>query len=64
MTVQLAEAPASIPPATPAPALDTEQDWTLDITLVESGPEADRLIRMTDDGCGKTCQSACPNTCP
>ena len=34
-------------------------DFDLDITIVESGPEADRLIRMTDDGCTSTCASAC-----
>ncbi|MCM3884299.1 FxLD family lanthipeptide [Frankia sp. R82] len=38
--------------------------WDLDISIVESGPAADRLIRMTDDGCGQTCQSACSTTCP
>lgn len=39
-------------------------DWELDVSIVESGPAADRLIRMTDDGCGATCQSACSTTCP
>ncbi|MGI5293029.1 FxLD family lanthipeptide [Nonomuraea polychroma] len=64
MTVHLAETPtASTAAAPPASAPDAGQDWTLDIRLIESGPEADRLIRMTDDGCGKTCQSACPKTC-
>ncbi|WP_256082907.1 FxLD family lanthipeptide [Streptomyces sp. AVP053U2] len=38
--------------------------WDLDVSIVESGPEADRLIQMTDDGCGQTCQSACSTTCP
>ncbi|WP_245834535.1 MULTISPECIES: FxLD family lanthipeptide [Streptomyces] len=38
--------------------------WDLDVSIVESGPEADRLIRMTDDGCGETCESACSTTCP
>lgn len=39
-------------------------DWDLDVSIVESGPSADRLIQMTDDGCGKTCESACSTTCP
>lgn len=39
-------------------------DWDLDISIIESGPAADMLIRMTDDGCGTTCQSACSSTCP
>jgi len=34
-------------------------DWDLDITIVESGPAADKLIRMTDDGCNSTCATAC-----
>lgn len=38
--------------------------FELDVTIVEAGPEADRLIRMTDDGCGQTCESACGSTCP
>ncbi|MEV0445986.1 FxLD family lanthipeptide [Streptomyces spectabilis] len=40
------------------------QDWDLDVSIVESGPSADRLIQMTDDGCGQTCESACSTTCP
>jgi FxLD family lantipeptide len=38
-------------------------DWDLDISIIESGPEADRLIRMTDDNCTTTCQSACAGSC-
>jgi FxLD family lantipeptide len=38
-------------------------DWDLDVTIIEAGPEADRLIRMTDDGCTSTCYSAC-TSCP
>ena len=52
MTAQLHE-PAG-------PHLD---DWDLDVTIIESGPEADRLIRMTDDGCTSTCTSACAGSC-
>jgi len=37
-------------------------DWDLDVTIVESGPAADQLIRMTDDGCNSTCATAC-NSC-
>ncbi|WP_220039573.1 FxLD family lanthipeptide [Micromonospora endophytica] len=39
-------------------------DWELDVTFVESGESVDKLIYMTNDGCGKTCQSACSTTCP
>ncbi|MFG2059391.1 FxLD family lanthipeptide [Micromonospora sp. NPDC048930] len=39
-------------------------DWELDVTFVESGEGIDKLIYMTNDGCGKTCQSACSTTCP
>ncbi|MGH8885339.1 MAG: FxLD family lanthipeptide [Egibacteraceae bacterium] len=40
------------------PAADTEFD--LDVSIVESGPVIDDLMRLTDDGCGSTCESACP----
>lgn len=42
---------------------DLPDDWELDITIVESGPAADQLIRMTDDGCNSTCGTAC-TSCP
>jgi FxLD family lantipeptide len=37
-------------------------DFDLDIRVFESGVGLDEIIRMTDDGCGSTCQSAC-NSC-
>ncbi|MGH8906599.1 MAG: FxLD family lanthipeptide [Egibacteraceae bacterium] len=40
------------------PAEDEEFD--LDVSIVESGPVIDELMRLTDDGCGTTCESACP----
>jgi FxLD family lantipeptide len=45
------------------PAGQELDDWDLDVTIIESGPEADRLIRMTDDGCTSTCASACAGSC-
>ncbi|MFD7130641.1 FxLD family lanthipeptide [Streptomyces sp. NPDC059894] len=62
MSVQFEEVVATAP--APADGLEGNDDWDLDVSIVESGPEADRLIQMTDDGCGRTCQSACPTTCP
>nr|WP_258037169.1 MULTISPECIES: FxLD family lanthipeptide [unclassified Streptomyces] len=55
-----------MPAAAPAAQRPTEDfgDWDLDVSIVESGPSADRLIQMTDDGCGSTCESACNATCP
>lgn len=44
-----------------APAADLEFD--LDVSIVESGPVIDELMRITDDGCGTTCESAC-TSCP
>lgn len=38
-------------------------DFDLDITIVEGGAAADQLIRLTGDGCGSTCGSACVS-CP
>lgn len=42
------------------PAGDAEFD--LDVSIVESGPVVDDLMRLTDDGCGTTCESACRDT--
>ncbi|MFE1959018.1 FxLD family lanthipeptide [Streptomyces sp. NPDC059479] len=36
-----------------------DDGFELDITIVEGGPAADQLIRLTSDGCGSTCASAC-----
>ncbi len=47
----------------PEPPTGDLDDWELDITIVESGPAADQLIRMTDDGCNSTCATACVS-CP
>lgn len=41
----------------------TDGEFDLDISIVESGPVIDELIRLTDDNCGTTCDSAC-NSCP
>ncbi|AVH54552.1 MULTISPECIES: FxLD family lanthipeptide [Streptomyces] len=60
MTVQL-EHPVA--PAQPAAEQQESADFDLDITIVEGGPAADQLIRLTNDGCGSTCQSAC-TSCP
>jgi FxLD family lantipeptide len=42
------------------PAADSEFD--LGVSFVESGPVVAELMRLTDDGCGSTCETACPNT--
>ncbi|WP_030017921.1 FxLD family lanthipeptide [Streptomyces monomycini] len=63
MSVQSEEAVAMSPAAAEGQE-QTAEDWDLDVSIVESGPEADRLIQMTDDGCGETCESACSTTCP
>lgn len=41
----------------------TPEDLDLDIRFVESGPIVEELMRPTDDGCGRTCESAC-TSCP
>jgi FxLD family lantipeptide len=38
---------------------DADVEFDLDIRIFESGTGLDEIIRMTDDGCGSTCQSAC-----
>lgn len=56
------------PPASPQTDGKTDEfgpdDWELDVTFIECGESVDKLIYMTNDGCGKTCQSACSTTCP
>ena len=47
----------------PMPAGLAPDDWDLDVSIIESGPEASRLIRMTDDNCTSTCESACAGSC-
>ncbi|MGV9849247.1 FxLD family lanthipeptide [Streptomyces sp. NPDC003442] len=36
-----------------------EDDFELDITVLESGDQSAKLINLTDDGCGSTCSSPC-----
>jgi FxLD family lantipeptide len=48
--------------ATQTGAVDPDAEFDLDIRIFESGVGLDEIIRMTDDGCGSTCQSAC-NSC-
>ncbi|MGI9003308.1 MAG: FxLD family lanthipeptide [Pseudonocardia sp.] len=37
-----------------------DAQFDLDVSIVESGPVIDDLMRLTDDNCGSTCESACP----
>jgi FxLD family lantipeptide len=39
-------------------ALD-DQDFELDITIVDAGPVIPELMRSTSDNCGGTCATAC-----
>ncbi|MEU5107387.1 FxLD family lanthipeptide [Streptomyces sp. NPDC021354] len=57
MTVQLER------PVAPAQPAAEAADFDLDITIVEAGPAADQLIRLTSDGCNSTCATACVS-CP
>lgn len=41
----------------------TDDDFDLDLTVIEGGPSIADALRMTDDGCGTTCESACPASC-
>jgi FxLD family lantipeptide len=60
MTIQMERTTA---PAQPPAEQHDAADFDLDITIVESGPAADQLIRLTNDGCNSTCASACVS-CP
>ena len=41
------------------PGTETDPDFDLDVSIVETGPVIADLTRNTDDNCGQTCQSAC-----
>lgn len=57
MTVQLA------PPAQPATRVGRPpDDFDLDIEFIEAGGTVEHIIKMTEDNCGSTCESAC-NSC-
>jgi FxLD family lantipeptide len=38
---------------------ESDPDFDLDVSIVETGPVIADLMRSTDDNCGSTCQSAC-----
>lgn len=48
----------AVAPGTPA----ADSEFDLDVSIVESGPVIAELMRLTDDNCGTTCESAC-NSC-
>ncbi|MGH3940033.1 MAG: FxLD family lanthipeptide [Pseudonocardiaceae bacterium] len=56
MTVQTDQMAAV--PVTPT----ADSEFDLDVSIVESGPVIAELMRLTDDNCGSTCESAC-NSC-
>ncbi|SCF82208.1 FxLD family lantipeptide [Streptomyces sp. MnatMP-M27] len=39
-----------------------EDEFELDITVLESGDRFAKLINLTDDGCGSTCSSPCASS--
>ncbi len=52
----------TVEPTTMKPVEDLRPDTgieDLDITFIEAGDTVDHIIKMTNDGCGSTCQSAC-----
>jgi FxLD family lantipeptide len=51
-----------MPTATKAaavPGTETDPDFELAVSIVETGPVIADLMRSTDDNCGQTCESAC-----
>ena len=56
MTIQSDQ--TAVAPGTPA----ADSEFDLDVSIVESGPIIDELMRLTDDNCGSTCETACPAT--
>ncbi|MER6531897.1 FxLD family lanthipeptide [Streptomyces sp. NPDC001508] len=63
MTVQMERPPAPVQPGAALTPAGESADWDLDITIVEGGPAADQLVRLTSDGCNSTCATACVS-CP
>lgn len=37
----------------------TLDDFDLDIEFIETGGTVEHIIKMTEDNCGSTCESAC-----
>ncbi|MGH3911942.1 MAG: FxLD family lanthipeptide [Pseudonocardiaceae bacterium] len=37
-----------------------DEEFDLDISIVESSPVIEDLMLITSDNCGSTCESACP----
>ncbi|MFF0222828.1 FxLD family lanthipeptide [Streptomyces sp. NPDC004629] len=63
MTVQMESPPTPVQQDAALTPSGESADWDLDITIVEGGPAADQLIRLTSDGCNSTCATACVS-CP
>lgn len=63
MTVQMERPLTPAQPTATSKSSGESADWELDITIVEGGPAADQLIRLTSDGCNSTCATAC-TSCP
>jgi FxLD family lantipeptide len=53
---------AVIPSTVIASTTAVDSEFDLDVSIVESGPVVAELMRNTDDGCGQTCETACPAT--
>jgi FxLD family lantipeptide len=53
----MATATVSTPHATTSTGGD--DDFDLDVSIIESGPVIPELLRSTSDNCGGTCASAC-----
>lgn len=60
MTVQLASPAQPVPDVQPAVgASQALDDFDLDISFIEAGGTVEHIIKMTEDNCGSTCESAC-----
>jgi FxLD family lantipeptide len=60
MTIQLATAAqAATDVRSTTGAGNTLDDFDLDIEFIEAGGTVEHIIKMTEDNCGSTCESAC-----
>jgi FxLD family lantipeptide len=55
----MSTATASTTPKATTTDMGDDDDFDLDISVIESGPVIPELLRSTSDNCGGTCASAC-----
>jgi FxLD family lantipeptide len=55
----MSTAPVNTTPYATTTGPGGDDDFDLDISIIESGPVIPELLRSTSDNCGATCATAC-----